>query len=443
MAELAYTARKELKPFHVRKQRWAALICHRRYGKTVGCVYEVVKSALYTQKKNARYAYIAPFYAQAKKIAWEYLKQATADFAVRTREATLTVELANGAWISLYGADNPDSIRGIYLDGVIIDEYGDCRPSLWTRVIRPMLSDRIGWAIFIGTPKGRNHFYDLYTDAVASDEWFTLMIKASDSGVIPEEEIAELKRTMEDAAYDQEFQCNFNAALPGRYYASLVHKMEVAEMIKEGACRYDPMLTVKVACDLGRNDNTAMWFWQETTTGIKMFKYYEAQGQGLQHYIDYLNDTGFTYEEVWLPHDAVAKTLATDRSTIEQLLDAGFPCRKTPKLAIQHGIDAVRKIMPNILIDSSKGACFDGVEALRAYRREFNESTKMYHDTPKHDWASDGADAFRYFALVCNDSVKFVKTIQTDDNPVNAYQHSLEELFADREHLLAMQRRYH
>mgnify|MGYP003629518081 CR=1 FL=1 len=417
------------------------MVCHRRYGKTVGCVYEMVTRALYTGKKNARYAYIAPYYAQAKKIAWEYLKQATADFAIRTREATLTVELANGAWISLYGADNPDSIRGIYLDGVILDEYGDCRPSLWTRVIRPMLADRKGWAIFIGTPKGRNHFYELYNHAKDSDEWFSLMIKASESGVISDEEIDELKKTMDDSAYDQEFECNFNAALPGRYYAALVHKMETAQIIRAGACSYEPMLTVKVACDLGRNDNTAMWFWQETVQGIRVINYYEAQGQGLQHYIDYLNDTGYVYEEVWLPHDAVAKTLATERSTIEQLLDAGFPCRKVPRLAVQHGIDAVRKVMPKVLIDNSKGACFEGVEALRAYRREFNETTKMYHDTPKHDWASDGADAFRYFALVCKDDVKFVKPIQTNDNPINHHHTNLEEMFADREHLLAMQRR--
>ena len=136
---LDYVPRQAFRPFHQRSERWAALVCHRRAGKTVACIHEAVVRALYTNKKNARYAYVAPYYKQAKDVAWQYLKEATKGIAVETRESDLRVILPNNQWITLYGADNPDALRGIYLDGVILDEYGDCRPSLWAG---PCLSAR-------------------------------------------------------------------------------------------------------------------------------------------------------------------------------------------------------------------------------------------------------------------------------------------------------------
>ncbi len=444
--ELKYEPREQFIPFHQRKQRYAVMVCHRRAGKTVSAVNELVLRSLYTKKKNARYAYVAPFYSQAKRIAWGYLKEACEGFAVKVRESELTVRLPNGAWITLFGADNPDTMRGNYFDGVVLDEYGDCRPSLWTEVIRPAIADRCGWIVMIGTPKGKNHFYDIWEQATENKDkavdWYSLMLKSSESGILPETEIKEMKALMDDSSFDQEMECNFNAAIAGRYYAAIIQKMEASGFIQEGVCSYDPMLTVKVSCDLGRTDNTAMWFWQETKSGINVINYFEGQGEGLDHYITYLRSTGYTYEEIWLPHDAVVKTLQTTRSTIEQLQDAGFPCRRVPFLSKQHGIDAVRKVLPSVLIDSSREKCYDGVEALRAYRRKFDENTKSYSDTPFHSWASDGADAFRYFSLVCSDDTKFVKQRQTDDNPtMPTYSVTIEDMFKDREMLLSRRMR--
>jgi phage terminase large subunit len=209
--------------------------------------------------------------------------------------------------------------------------------------------------------------------------------------------------------------------------------MELEGRIKAKVVRYDPSLPVKVACDLGRTDNTAMWFWQETPRGIHMIDYYENQGVGLGHYIDLLKAKPYRYEEVWLPHDAVAKTLATNRSTIEQLIDAGFPCRKVPRLERQHGIDAARLVLPLCYIDQD--ACFAGVEALRAYSRKFNELTKSFSNEPKHDWASDGADAFRYFALVVKELVTFQtpKKLTDVDDPRQFHPFSLNDLHRERE----------
>ncbi|MBQ60517.1 MAG: hypothetical protein CMQ19_00430, partial [Gammaproteobacteria bacterium] len=201
MAEfkLKYTPRDHFLPLHQRDKRWSSLVCHRRAGKTFACVNEAVIRALYTPKENARYAYIAPFYKQAKDVAWTYLKDATEGIAVEVRESDLRVVLPNGAWITLYGADNPDALRGIYLDGVILDEYGDCRPSLWAEVILPTLADRRGWAAFIGTPKGKNHFYHIHQTAVSDPEWFSMTLKASESGILAPDDLKQLQGLMEQA----------------------------------------------------------------------------------------------------------------------------------------------------------------------------------------------------------------------------------------------------
>lgn len=160
--EFEYEPREAFIPFHQRKERFACIVAHRRGGKTVACVHELVIRALYSTKKNPQFGYVAPYRQQAKNIAWVYLKDAVRDIAVEIRESDLSARLPNGAKISLYGSDNPDALRGLYFDGIILDEFGDCRPQLWAEVILPTLADRKGFAVVIGTPKGRNQFYDFY-----------------------------------------------------------------------------------------------------------------------------------------------------------------------------------------------------------------------------------------------------------------------------------------
>ena len=431
---LSYEPREQFKALHNRKERFACMICHRRAGKTVAAVNELVIRALHSKKHNPRYAYIAPFFSQAKEIAWVYLKDAVKDFAVKIRESSLRVELPNGAWITLYGSDNPDRIRGIFLDGCVIDEYGDCRPSLWGEILRPCIADRKGWAIFLGTPKGKNHFYKIHQISQRENDWFSLTLKASETGILDKEELDGMRSQMTEEEYDQEMEVSFTAALRGTYYAELISKMERAGRIQPKVVQYDPSLPVKAAMDLGRTDSTATWFWQEAANGFNVIDYHEAQGEHLDFYIEMFREKGYRYEEIWVPHDAVAKTLATKRSTIEQMLDAGFPCRKVPRLARQHGIDAVRLVLPSCFIDQEK--CFSGVEALRAYARKFDPLSKSYSKDPLHNWASDGADAFRYFALVAKEKV--INTNPSDlmfsngeIQRVNPY--SLDDLYMERE----------
>lgn len=429
--ELNYEPREQFMDLHHRTQRWACLVVHRRGGKTVACINELITRATYTPKQDARYAYIAPFYRQAKDVAWQYLKSFGEGVIVKIRESELRVELFNGAWITLYGADNPDALRGLYLDGVVLDEYGDCRPSLWGTVILPTLVDRKGWAIFIGTPKGKNHFWEVMRRSESEEGWYHLTLKASESGLIDAEELAEMQAQMTDEEYQQEMECDFEAAVKGTYYAAIIQQMEGSGKISDGSPLWDPSKTVKVASDLGRSDSTAWWFWQDTPTGPAIIDYYEATDNIVDDIIAMLNTKPYEYEEVWLPHDAVAHTFQTRRSTLEQMIDADFPCMVVPKLSKQHGIDAARKVLP--LCTINRVACYDGVEALRAYKRKFNELTKAFAETPEHTWASNGADAFRYMSLVCMEKSAVKSAIQKAEPVIKPPEYSLDQLWKDRE----------
>lgn len=397
-----YDPRLEFIPFHQRAQRWACIVAHRRCGKTVACVNELVARATYTQKKNARFAYVAPYYRQAKDVAWVYTKQFGAPIISKIRESELRVELKhNGAWITLYGADNPNALRGLYFDGVILDEYGDCRPSLWGQVILPTLADRRGWATFIGTPKGKNHFYDIRERARAEHSWYYGEHKASETGIVGPEELEEIKAMSDDDEYAQEWECSFDAAVKGTYYSSLMAKLErnFAEDIP-----YNPDFPVSVFADLGRKDSTAFWYNQITPAGSDMVDYDEHDGQDLEFYFDMLEAKGYDYDTFFLPHDAKAETLATKKSTIEQFVDwqkRKYPNARTrivPKLSKQSGIEAGRWAMRRTRFCRTK--CKLGYEALRAYKRKYNELTKQFSDAPEHNWAADGADAYRYYAVM-------------------------------------------
>ena len=427
---LHYEPRDQFLPFHQRSQRWSALLCHRRAGKTVAAVNDLVLRALYTKKPKARFGYVGPFRQQAKEIAWEYLKEATKDIRKgEPRESDLRIVLHNDAVIQIYGADNPNSLRGLYFDGLIVDEYADIRPSIWGEVLLPALMDRRGWAVFVGTIKGKNHFYQTTEKARQDPDWFYMCLKGSESGILDEEDLAELRSQMSEAQYQQEIECNPNAAVQGTYYSEIISRMEAEGNIGDYA--YDPHEMVHVSADLGFTDSTAFWFWQLDHDGPILIDYYENDGQPLDHYIGMLRDKNYDYADIWLPHDAVAKTLATKRSTVEQMLDAGLPCKVVPRMAVQHGIDAARMMLPATRIDQTK--CHDGIEALRAYRRTWNDKTQQYANTPLHDWASNGADAFRYFALV-SDAAKAKEIARENVEPlIKPPEYSLDDLYEAKE----------
>tara|TARA_R110002167_G_scaffold41874_2_gene127758 strand:- start:15498 stop:16820 length:1323 start_codon:yes stop_codon:yes gene_type:complete len=425
--EVEYDPRPQFIPFHQRDQRFACLVCHRRAGKTVGVLQDTIAKALYTKKKKARYAYIAPFYRQAKDVAWEYLKDFTRDVTVKVRESQLRVELINGSWITLYGADNPDALRGLYLDGVVLDEAGDMRPGLWEDVVLPALADRRGWAVFIGTPKGKNHFFKIHERATNDNKWFNLVLKASDTNLIAHEDLEEIRSIQDESSYLQEFECSFEASIKGAYYNETFMNYPI-----EKKTTWDPDYKVSVSSDLGKSDSTALWFYQIIEGRVRCIDYYEAHDKDLDHYFMVLDSKPYEYDTMWLPHDAVAKTLATTRSTIEQFIawvDSRWRVEKVPRLSVQHGIDAVRMVLRLTTMDPTN--CEAGINALRHYKRRYNDITKSYSDLPQHDWASDGADAFRYLALVAKVELEPEEVkVETDIKPA---EYTLDELWKEKD----------
>lgn len=227
---IPYTPRPLQADLHskIEAHRWSVLVIHRRFGKTVMLLNHMVKEALNTDKPRPRYAYIAPFLKQAKTLAWDYLKYYCDPIPGRTfKESELSVELPNGARIRLFGADNPDSLRGIYLDGAVLDEYAQIDPIMFSSILRPALSDRLGWCVFSGTPNGKNHFYDVLKTAETSEGWYSCVLKASETGIVAPGELEDAKRTMTEEEYDREYECSFNSIIGKKIYPEFNRKIHV------------------------------------------------------------------------------------------------------------------------------------------------------------------------------------------------------------------------
>lgn len=318
---------------------------------------------------------------------------------VTHNESELRVDFGtNNARIRLYGADNYDRIRGNYFDAVVMDEYADMDPRAWSEVIRPALSDRKGMATFIGTPKGRNAFWELHTYAKSRPDWYSSVLKASETELIDAAELSDLRDSMTAEEYAQEYECSFDAAIQGAYYGSLIADAERAGRITS----IDPVpgIPVQTAWDLGIGDSTSIWFWQVTQNELRVVDHYESHGKPLDHYVSVIKSKPYHYGEkpvLWVPHDARVRSLETGRTRIETLRELGCECRLVPDHRVEDGINGARVSFPRMWFDEVRTRF--GLEALRQYRTDFDEKAKVFKNTPKHDWTSHAADAFRYMAM--------------------------------------------
>lgn len=398
---IPYEPRPQFEEYHDRTERFAKGVAHRRFGKTVGCINDLIRSAMTNPREYPppRYSYVAPTYTQAKDIAWGYLKYYSAPIpGIKTSESELWVEFPNGARVRLYGADNYERLRGLYNDGVVIDEPAQMDPRAWPEVIRPTLSDYQGWASFIGTPAGRDWFYKIDRDEAGNElpGWFRLTIKASESGVIGPEELESLRLGMTDEQFAQEFECSFEAAVVGAYYGRIMAQAEADGRIT--GVPYDAAAPVWTAWDLGIRDATAIWFAQVVGREIHVIDYYESSGADLAHYVGQLRSKPYAYAGHIVPHDAQAKELGTGRSRLEVLESLGVSNVTVAAMhRVEDGINAVRVLLPKCWFDAKK--CARGIDALKLYRAEFDDKLQAFKPRPVHDWASHGADAFRYLAM--------------------------------------------
>ena len=408
---IPYSPREAQLEIHNASQmhRFVVVVAHRRFGKTVAAINEAIRASIECPLERPRIGYIAPTYSQAKRVAWDYLTHYTRPLGAVANIAELRVDFWDRR-IQLYGSDNPDALRGQYFDLVILDEIADQNPKIWNEIIRPALADRKGKAIFIGTPKGQNHFKELRDRAETEPGWALLEFRASETGIVAKEELEAAKREMGEDKYAQEFECSFHAPIEGAYYGKIINELEAEHRFTE--IKRDALAKTYTAWDLGIGDSTAIWVAQVVGKEIRLIDYIENHGQGLEWYVDELRKRDWLDATHLLPHDVQAKELGTGKSRQELLQDLGLDVTVVPRLSIQDGIQAVRRMLPDCWFNMPQ--IKHGVECLRNYRREYDEKRSVFYDRPLHDWASHGADAARYLAVGMNDTSSWSKPLQTN-----------------------------
>lgn len=393
---IPYNPRPHQLVIHQNNSRFKVIVAHRRFGKSFCAVNEIIRKAMQCQNKNPQYAFVSPTIKQAKRNVWEYFKY-YAKFIPHTKfnEAELKVTFPNGAKIFILGAENYNDVRGMYLDGVVVDEVANMPEEMWVQVLRPALSDRLGWALFIGTPQGDNSFKRLYDAAENRDDWFRMLIPVTETNYLSQKELDAAQEDLGADLYAQEYLCSWSAALKGAFYAELL--TQAREDGRIGQAPWDPALPVTTAWDLGLKDKTCIWFAQVKGPSIHIIDYIEGEELFLPDYARLVLNKPYTYKEHLLPHDAVQTSVGQPNSTIQQLRDLGLRCTVLHRSGILDGINLVRTLIPKCYFQEDK--CEEGLKALQHYRTEYDSIKGVYKETPRHDWASHAADAFRYLAV--------------------------------------------
>lgn len=403
VVETGYRPREHQKYLRKQMRRFNVLVCHRRFGKTVFAINEQIENIV--KKKAAglkapRGYYVAPLFRQAKQVAWDYLQEYTRNFPdFKPNQSELSVSFLGDCKITLLGADNPDSARGIYVDDFIFDEFGQMNPKMWTEVMRPACADRKGGGTFIGTPKGRNGFWKIYKKAGerATNDWYSAMYKASQTNIIDPEELLQAAEEMTPEEYQQEFECSWSAAILGAYYGHYLNQLDVAGQITDKV-KHDNSLPVYTGWDLGMDDVTCIWFAQLISPDeIRLIDYYQATGKGLEHYTSVLSKKPYTYAEHFLPHDVSVRELGTGKSRLETLYGMGLRGRVVQRHSVDDGIAMVRLLLKKCYFHETKTAV--GLEAMRQYRKEYDFKLDTPKVRPLHDWTSHPSDAFRSLAM--------------------------------------------
>lgn len=387
----------------------AVAVWHRRAGKDSLCVNW---TACATHERVGLYWHMAPSAKQVRKIIWNgidkhgrrIIDQAfPKELRARTNDQEMLIEFKNGSIWQCVGSDNYDSLVGANPVGVVFSEYSLANPTAWD-FLRPILLENGGWALFIYTPRGRNHGSRLYEMARKSEGWFAELLTVRDTNAIPLELVEADRREIiaetgsvedADAIIQQEYFGSFDAAIRGAFYGPHMARLDAQGRFTR--VPFDPTYPVVTAWDIGITDSTAIWFAQPVGREIRLIDYMEASGQGVEHYAKALREKPYDYAEHILPHDADASEFTSGTTTVGALKKLGLKnLRVLSRYAVQDGINAVRLMLPKCVFDDE--ACARGIDALRQYQREWNDDTKTFKDKPLHDWTSHAADAFRYLA---------------------------------------------
>jgi phage terminase large subunit len=389
---------------------------HRRSGKDEVFLHYTAISA---HQRIGNYWYMLPEYSQARKSMWDAVNPHTgkrriddafpAELRRSTKEQEMMIQFHCGSSFQLVGSDNFNSLVGSPPVGLVFSEYALSNPSAWAYLM-PILEENGGWAGFNSTPRGKNHFKNLCEFAQREPGWFYESLGADQTGVFTDAQLESIRRQMQsthgdafgDALFKQEYYVSFDAAVPGSFWGDCLDKLQLMGRINND-CVVDQNFPVNTAWDLGRTDDTAIWFYQIIGGGIWIFDYHASTGKDIQFYADLLRDKaksfGFTYGTHWLPHDARARTLAAGGKSIQQQMINQNVGRIViaKKLDHQEGIQAARNTFPWCRFHEER--CADGIEALKHYHREWDEDLQKFGDNPVHDWSSHGSSAFRTLSL--------------------------------------------
>lgn len=377
------------------------LLWHRRSGKDVIAFNAMIRAAI---RKVGVYFYCLPTYSHARKVIWDgilsngmkFLDFIPPSLVSNKNGQEMKITLVNGSLIQFVGSDTASqSLVGTNPQGVVFSEWALAEPSAY-QFIRPALLYNNGWAIFVTTPRGRNHAYEMHEIAKNSSDWFCSTKTVMDTGVISLEEINKERETMSEDMIQQEFYCSYSAGQEGAYYSKYIDKLKINGQI--GIVPWEPSFKCYSAWDLGVNNKTVAVVWQNVGSNvIRVIDLIEGCDKGLDYYAKVINEKPYVWGGHFAPHDIKVRELSTGLSRLELARRLGINFQVLPNLPLEDGIELVRVSLNKIWIDEVK--CKNLIFALEAYRREWDDKRKVYKDNPLHDLHSDYADAFRYMCL--------------------------------------------
>lgn len=411
--------------------RYAYQIAHRRWGKDEIALHRTAVAAF---ERVGSYWHLLPEAAHARKAIWSAVNPHTGKRRIdeafppeirrTTREQEMFIEFVNGSTWQVGGSDRYNTLVGSSPAGVVFSEWALANPAAWAYV-RPILLENGGWVMFITTPRGHNHAERMLKASQKMPGAYSNVSDVSVTGVFPVAALEQERISLIDeygaefgqAMFDQEYSCSFEAAILGSFYSAYVAKVRTDGRIR--SVPVDPALPVHFAFDIGRRDDTSIWAFQVPWRAVHINGFHSSNGQDVGFYLTYLWDWLTAHNakmgNLYLPHDAKAKTLASmGKSVQEQFIEGVTKDGKkikgvgwdhvdiVPDIGVQDGIQAARAMFPRCYFDE---ACDDdsggisGIDALAQYRREYDEKNKVYRETPLHDWTSNPADAFRMLAV--------------------------------------------
>ena len=398
----------------------AVLVWHRQAGKDKTALnYTISQMFPENGGRIGTYYHFLPTYNQGKKIIWDgidyngmkFMDHFPPELVASKNETEMQVTLTNGSIYQVIGTDKMDNIVGTNPVGCVFSEYSLQNPKAWD-LFRPILRENKGWALFIYTPRGRNHGKQLYEMAKNNPEWFCELRTVLDteredgSPIITAADIEnDRKEGMDEQLIQQEYYCSFEGYQQGSYYSKQLREAQAANRI--GNVPWDSRLQVHTFWDLGIGDAMAIWFMQRVGKEYRFIDYYEASGEGISYYAKYLSQKPYKYGVHYMPHDASVRELGTGISRKDRAEQLGIrPVQVVPNnISVEEGIDAVRAVLPVCWFDKEK--CEQGLNALANYRKEWDEDRREFKARPYHDWSSHGADAFRMFAVGWDEPIEY------------------------------------